>query len=212
MESLTKIQLSPQQMELVNNTDWILNKHIITKKVYDMFGEINEIFKEEIKDINALFPENLKYQSGKISKGENYQLLPYVILDYPAFFWKDRVLAIRTMFWWGNFFSVTLHLSGIHKEQLSINTEQAFSYLHQNDFYICINEKEWEHHFETDNYIKASDISFKTYREICQKHFFKISKKLHLTEWDNATEFILETFRKIIGLMHINYPSDRKDL
>ncbi|HUS03429.1 MAG TPA: hypothetical protein VMY77_16935, partial [Chitinophagaceae bacterium] len=102
-----KIQLSPEELELVNTTQWILSKHAITKKVYDLFGDLSLELKNEAHSYNYLFPENLQYQSGKISKGENYRLLPYVILDYPAFFWKDRIFAIRTMFWWGNFFSVT---------------------------------------------------------------------------------------------------------
>ena len=48
----------------------------------------------------------------KIAKGENYLQLPYVLLDYPRCFDKENIFAIRTMFWWGNFFSITLHLSG----------------------------------------------------------------------------------------------------
>jgi len=212
METTAKIQLSPEEFELVNNTQWIVSKHIITKKVYDMLGEISEILKNQSSDINRLFPENLKYQNPKISKGENYQLLPYVMLDYPAFFWKDRIIAIRTMFWWGNFFSVSLHLSGVHKKQLSLNNAKVLSFLQKNEFYICINHKEWEHHFLPDNYIKASEITNLLYDEINQKHFFKVAKKIPLTQWNNAGEFIQETFKKIIELLQISYQGDRKDL
>ena len=138
METIAKIQLSPQEMELVQNTDWILTKHIITKKVFDMFGDLSELLKKETAPYNYLFPDNIKYQNGKISKGENYQLLPYVILDYPSFFWKNRVFAVRTMFWWGNFFSVTLHLSGIYKEKYIENNTEIFSFLQKNNFFICV--------------------------------------------------------------------------
>ena len=154
-----KIQLSPEELELVQNTEWILTKHIITKKVYNMFGEISMILKTETELFNYLFPENIKYQNGKISKGENYQLLPYVILDYPAFFWKDRIFAIRTMFWWGNFFSVTLHLSGVYKEQFTGDEAGLLSILQKHDFFICVNENEWQHHFGKDNYKAASSVT-----------------------------------------------------
>ena len=30
----------------------------------------------------------------------------------PAVFSKENIFAIRTMFWWGNFFSISLHVSG----------------------------------------------------------------------------------------------------
>jgi hypothetical protein len=207
-----KIQLSPEESELVKNTDWILSKHIITKKVYDMFGEISEILKNEISDLNHLFPENIKYQNGKISKGENYRLLPYVMLDYPAFFWKDRIMAIRTMFWWGNFFSVTLHLSGIYKEQFGNNTSVLFPVLQKNNFFICINEDEWEHHFEADNYILASAITVTEFEAINGKNFIKISKKISLAEWQIANEFIINTFREIMQILQISYQAGKKDL
>ena len=60
-----------------------------------------------------------KYGSPKISKGENYRGLPYVMLDYPRLFGREEVLAIRTFFWWGHGFSVTLHLKGGYRERIS---------------------------------------------------------------------------------------------
>ena len=207
-----KIQLSTEELELVKNTEWILTKHIITKKVYSMFGDISAVLKSEIELHHNLFPENLQYQNGKISKGENYQLLPYVILDYPAFFWKDRILAIRTMFWWGNFFSVTLHLSGIYKEQFGKKSSVLFSLLQENKFFICVNEDEWQHHFEPGNYIPMAAITFQEFEAIKEKKFFKVSKKIPLSEWHNAGEFIVNTFREIIQLLKISYPTGKKDL
>ena len=68
METITKIQLSPQETELVTNTEWILAKHSIIKKVYAMFGDINELIKAEAMPFNYLFPVNIKNQNGKISK------------------------------------------------------------------------------------------------------------------------------------------------
>ena len=53
--------------------------------------------------------------SPKISKGENYKGLPWLVLDYPRYFNKEDIFAIRTLFWWGNFFSITLHISGKYK-------------------------------------------------------------------------------------------------
>ena len=207
-----KIQLSPEELKLVKNTDWILTKHVITKKVFEIFGELNEVFKEEAEPYNYLFPDNIKYQNGKISKGENYQLLPYVILDYPSFFWKDRVFAIRTMFWWGKFFSVTLHLSGMHKEKYSHNPALIFSFLQKNNFFICVNEDEWQHYFEEDNYIPVSAITFQQFETIIKKDFFKISKKISLTEWENAYEFFINSFREIMQLLQVSYPNGKKDL
>ncbi len=210
---LSKIQLSPEEMELVNNTEWIVNKRVITKKVYEMFGDISLVMKKEINtSYSYLFPENIKHQSGKISQGENYQLLPYAILDYPAFFWKERIFAIRTMFWWGNFFSITLHLSGIYKEKLISNSAGIHSFLQMNNFFVCVNQDEWQHNFEENNYLPAADITVNHFEEIKSQDFFKISKKIPLVEWQNAGEFIINSFLEIMQLLQLSYPAGKKDL
>ena len=49
-------------------------------------------------------PRGENAYSGKISRGENYRGLPYLILDYPAYFSQKDIFAFRTMFWWGHFF------------------------------------------------------------------------------------------------------------
>src|SRR6478672_2018750 len=109
MEGHTKIQLSDVEMDLVNNTGWILTKHDIIKKVYVLFGELSESMHKELASFEKYLPAEVFLKSAKITRGENYKMLPYVILDYPAFFDRDHIFAVRTMFWWGNFFSITLH-------------------------------------------------------------------------------------------------------
>ncbi len=210
METITKIQISPQETELVLNKEWILAKHSIIKKVYAMFGEINELMKTEAESVNYLFPD-IKNQNGKISKGENYQQLPYVILDYPAFFDKENIFAIRTMFWWGNFFSITLHLSGNFKEQFDNKNPKVFSLLQKNNFFICINDDEWEHHYQKDNYLHSAAITLQQFKKINQKKFLKISKKIPLSQWNEANDFVINSFREIIQLLQISYPGDKKD-
>ena len=213
MELAAKIQLSKEERALVNNTGWILTKHTIIKQVYEMFGILNERIKIETAPFNYLLPDNIKCQNGKITKGENYQLLPYVILDNPAVFFKENIFAVRTMFWWGNFFSVTLHLSGKQKEKLFAgDVEDSFSFLQKNNFFICIHESEWQHHFNQDNYIPAIQISLPQFKEITKKSFFKISKKISIAEWDNAIEFLINSYREIMQLLQINYQDDKKDL
>lgn len=212
MKDGAKLQLSADEITLINNKEWILTKHQIIKRIYEMFGEINDIMKKEIKYLDHLFPENIRYQGGKISRGENYQLLPYVILDYPSFFWKNNIFAVRTMFWWGNFFSVTLHLSGHHKTKFINNNPSLLSFLKKNDFSICINEEEWQHHFEEGNYIPATVISGDVYQKSVEQPFFKIAKKISLSELDGAYDFIMDNFKKILELLQINYQGGKKDL
>src|SRR5689334_6032402 len=114
----TKIMLSQKEMELVTRADWILTKNGIIKKVKQLFEELQEKQTEELKAHRSELPAAVFSFSPKISKGENYQGLPYLVLDHPRIFEKENILAVRTLFWWGNFFSTTLHVAGEYKKKL----------------------------------------------------------------------------------------------
>src|SRR4051812_7539492 len=114
MTDATKITLSDKELSLVKNVEWILTKQMIIQKVYDLFAGGVETIRSAVINSHSL-PDNVRLSVPKIYKGENYLQLPYVIMDYPRCFDKEDIFAIRTMFWWGNFFSITLHLSGIYK-------------------------------------------------------------------------------------------------
>ncbi|MEO7120099.1 MAG: hypothetical protein ABIY62_03325, partial [Ginsengibacter sp.] len=187
-----KIHLSSLETELMQNKEWILTKRSIIEKVCHLFGNMHHVYKEILQNENlpaGLFSEDT---SGKISKGENYLGLPYVILDYPAVFNKENVFAIRTMFWWGNFFSISLHLAG--KSLLTHNGFlKSFFYLKEKDFFICINENQWEHNFESNNFIHASKLKAINKKQIFERNFLKISKKIALNCWDDTPEFLEKT-------------------
>src|SRR5687767_11488510 len=113
----TKIQFSNSEAEMMYNAEIILTKNRILEKVRLLFESLQEEFvgfSSRQPNQQALFDI-----PPKISKGENYEGLPYLILDYPRFFKPDNIFAVRTMFWWGNFFSTTLHLSGLQKASFS---------------------------------------------------------------------------------------------
>src|SRR5947209_5415196 len=110
--SVTNVELSKTEMEIVANSEFILTKNRIIEKVYNLFGSLAENYKLVLNEhINEL-PAEVISTTPKIYKGENYLGLPYVMMDYPRLFLKTDIFAIRSLFWWGNFFSITLHLSG----------------------------------------------------------------------------------------------------
>jgi hypothetical protein len=194
------IQLSKEEMQLITNSGWIITKQNIIKKVYDMFGMLNEHIKAEIPSYPSL-PELLKQSNGKITKGENYMGLPYVILDNPAHFSKLDVFAVRTMFWWGNYFSITLHVSGIYKIPFQKNNSRTLALLQEKGFFICINEDEWQHHFEESNYTSATKLGSDQMKTILNKSFFKTGKTIPFSEWDNTLRLLSEYFKEILELV-----------
>jgi hypothetical protein len=112
-----KIQLSAEELSLVQNAGWLLTKNTIIEKVFALFGDVAHQMRDNFAAGEGIIPAEVLVPSPKISKGENYKGLPWVMLDYPRFFNREDAFAIRTMFWWGHFFSVTLHLKGAYLPQ-----------------------------------------------------------------------------------------------
>jgi hypothetical protein len=176
-----KIQLSEEELNLVQNAQWLLTKNNIITKVFHLFGEIAQEQQHRL-DMQP---------SPKISKGENYLGLPYVMLDYPRLFGKEDVFAIRTMFWWGHYFSVTLHLKGKYRAQYTANLLKHLHLLAQYDFYVGVGEDEWRHELAEGNYVHLSQVNTaEVEKRMLATDFCKLSAKVSLLEWNRAKELI----------------------
>lgn len=191
----TKIRLSPQEATLIRQADWILTKNSIIQKTKQLLAALQTEQHHLLKSYLSLLPEEIINSSPKISKGENYKGLPYLVLDFPRYFNKEDSFVIRMFFWWGNFFSATLHLSGMYKKQYEEKIIGSFESLKTRGFSICINEDQWEHHFETTNYLPLHTLTIYQFEEITGKRsFIKLSKKIPLSQWHNAQKKLLEIF------------------
>ena len=195
----TKIRLSPEEEALVATADWILTKNNVLQKIKQLLLVLQSNQQSLLQPLNSLPGEVLK-SSPKISRGENYKGLPWLVLDYPRYFNKEEVFAIRTLFWWGNFFSITLHLSGSYKAKYQTKIIGSFEALQKEKFSVCINEDQWEHHFETNNYIPVHDLTGSQYNEIIVKRaFIKLAKKIPLEQWNDVEKKLLDIFGQLIN-------------
>ncbi len=208
MPSSANVSLSAFEKELVTDANWILTKNRIIQKVFILFGELSEAYKTH--SLLKQFPDEVLKASPKISRGENYEGLPYVMLDYPRCFSKEDVFAIRTFFWWGNYFSITLHVKGKYKLQYEACMIDAIKKNKLNNVWMNITEDEWLHHFNSGNMKIAEPDDAK---KIGSKNLIKLACKLDLKDWDDANEFLLKTFDQYLQML-VNYcsPNDETDL
>jgi hypothetical protein len=193
----TKIKLSEDELLLVQNADVILTKNAIVKKVISLFSLLAEDMKAALA--KALLSAEIKQSTPKISRGENYQGLPYVILDYPRLFTHENIFAVRTMFWWGNYFSITLHLKGSYKEMFSGSLKRNISYLAGKHFSICISTDQWRHELDEDNYISLLCTTENELVNIMDgSNFLKLSAKTDFARWDDSATIIMGFYRDIL--------------
>ena len=198
----TKITLSPDELLVAQNSAWILTKRAIIDKTVLLFSGCCDNMRDIVEAEKAALPQEAFLSEPKISKGENYRQLPYVILDYPRNFAAGNIFAVRTMFWWGNFFSITLHLAGGHKKIFYENIDNKISLLRKEEYYLCVNEDQWQHHFEDDNYIP---VSAKTNDELMgifrQQPFIKIARRFALSHWNEMPALLEQSFSEMIQLV-----------
>lgn len=198
----SKLTLSADELQLVNNRDWILTKRVVMDKINEFMGELSAKQKNILQMQKDFLPQEIVASEAKISKGENYLQLPFLILDYPRCFKEENIFAVRTMFWWGNFFSVTMQLSGLYKLQYQQNLINNYGQLKQSSYFINVHENQWHHHFEEDNYIKVNAVSRDEMAAVIQqKDFLKLAARFPLQEWQSMPGLLENTFTQLFELL-----------
>ena len=175
------MQLTEKEMEIFSDREFLILKTSIIDKIKNHFEEVRVELKKIISSTDLKFPDQVDMKIGKIFKGENYESLPYVVLDYPKFYSDTYTFSFRTMFWWGNFFSSTLHLQG---ESLNTFRPIIFSNaekLIDKNLFICVNDSPWDYHYRIDNYQLLDRNNLDLINSV---DFLKLSKKFELNEYD----------------------------
>lgn len=195
MTDPSKIRLSADELELMCNAEIILTKNRILQILRSLMENLGQQVQQDLplQTEMALIPP-------KVSRGENYQGLPWLMLDYPRIFTKDNTCAIRTMFWWGRCFSITLQLAGSYKTRFENMIAASREQL--KDAWICISNEAWEHHFGPENYRPVSETDEVSFRDIIlQKDFLKISYKIPLHDPEMAMTVLTGYYRQLLTLL-----------
>lgn len=197
---LTKVILSTTELALVNNIEIILTKR-------NILLQVEALLNEQIPIINSCFSKVLIPYSKvitsapKISRGENYLGLPYLMLDYPATFGKHDVFAVRTMFWWGNFMSISLLVQGIYKDAFADTLINALGKLLNNQVFVCIADNPWQHHFQLNNYVNYNELSAHQLQQINDQSFLKIAVQFDLIHFNEVQLWLTENYGELAKLL-----------
>jgi hypothetical protein len=192
------MSLSDKELMMIEDTDFLISKINIIYEIESLFEITKDRLSEIVTKRNDIFFQENDFGKGKISKGENYRSFPFVILDFPAIFDSKNVFAFRTMFWWGNFFSATLHLQGKFFEHFKPKLLANFDLFLNQNIYICIAETPWEYHFGKDNYVQLSE-KHKIYIE--NSPFLKLSKKFQLEQIESVPQITSSFFLNLLKVL-----------
>lgn len=199
------LNFSAKELSYLQDTDFLLTKWEIMQRVKQLMREAEKLIRKEIHRFQETFPEGTLNRAGKISVGENYRQLPYVVLDYPRNFSKDHIFVFRTMFWWGHYFSATLHLQGDYLNLYKQPLVSHLSQLQSAGYYLCIHDTPWEYHFDTDNYQPLENFRAADFQAALDRQgFTKLSRKLPLEAWVTLPNFAKDTFSQLMTFLENN--------
>lgn len=199
----TKITFSENELQALDNTEFFVIKRSIEEKIKKIFLELRDDYHQTLTKIPGILPDE-KYLSsgGKVFRGENYRMFPYIVLDYPRHFSKEEVFAFRTMMWWGHHFSFTLHIGEAAMEKYGTGIIARLPQLRNTGTYICVNDTPWHYHYEPSNYSLLDELSDTEIQKIGRQYtFIKLSRKMPVIEWEKIKPFGTETLRLFFGLL-----------
>jgi hypothetical protein len=121
------------------------------------------------------------------------------MLDYPRIFSKEDVFAIRTFFWWGNYFSLTLHLKGTYQDNYREKLLKHHDLLTQNNYWVAISDDEWRQDFEKENYVSLN----KGMHELTekQKPFLKLAVRWPLEDGNRIEQLLEKQFLILLKII-----------
>ncbi|MFW2477964.1 MAG: hypothetical protein ACN4EP_13665 [Sediminibacterium sp.] len=199
-----KLTLSEEERELMMNARFILTKNAVLEQMEGFFGQLCNRFREQVAKAGFSDAE-LFITNPKISKGEQYQQLPWVMLDYPRLFSKTDTCAIRCFFWWGQYWSITLQLSG---RFLSEYQQDLVGFVNDRidepDWYVSAGDDPWRHDLHSEHYLPITAITQHYWQE--ERSYLKLAKKIPLEEWDQIVRLMEDNFSALIAILNHQAP------
>lgn len=184
------------EIVILKNSTFLLTKQQIASKITGYLEELASDLEKVL--ISSGIKDSVHYHSEpfKVSKGENYKGLPYFILDYPRNFKLESIFSFRTMIWWGREISCSLIISG---SQLNHFKPSILLNLPKEEFYFCINDDPWEHHFGASNYLPIREVNLDAIKaQIERNAFIKISDKIEISQIHEIKPFAQESLARFL--------------
>jgi hypothetical protein len=126
----------------------------------------------------------------KISSGENYKDLPYLVLDFPKISGPQFPVLFRTLFWWGKYvsFQVFVHIPTFvgAKSQLINSLE--------NSDWVLTNENLWSNDIQSGDFKQKQDFIEMEIDKL-SGDYIKIMRVVEMQKPDNL-------FEEAIGFYH----------
>ena len=203
-DPLVMNSFSEEELSLMGNAKVLLLKTQVIRKISDDFSRLEGEFKKILGNTTVHeLPEGTLQKAGKISRGENYKGLPYLVLDYPRLMTREQILNIRLLFWWGHYYSMSLHLAGNawHLYKSRVISEPASHSPYKQ--FVQYKGSPWEHDVSLPSFIPIENFGAEKLKELDKAHFFRIVNLLPLKGVEELEYFAKSTFEKFTSMLRV---------
>ena len=185
------------ELKMITDDIFFKKKDIIFQKIIKCFNNISNELKKEFseKDINKYWNFNL---APKISRGEKYNDLPYIVLDYPSYYKKEDICSFRILFLWANQFSCNMVLKGKPLIELQKVIKQKHMFFKKEGYILEYNSTPWKHEIENKAH-KSNELLDYSFRS--KNAYLKISKSLPLINLIELQQLSKNMLKDIITVM-----------
>ncbi len=185
-------RFSSDDIDFISKSEYILRKNELVKQLFKNLSFLRECLETDLKQ-NPI--HNFKIPAGKISKGENFHGLPYLVLDFPSIFKKENIFAFRTIVWWGNFYSNNLILKGKYLSHFKGKILVDYTKIKNELFYVGKNP--WQHEID-QSYVKISNLDHENLKEqITQNKFVKICRRHEIKDLNKLKSNTLDFYQTL---------------
>lgn len=188
----SSFKLTNKEFELILNTEYPLLKKNAIEKIQ---AHLHQLGEQLIS--NPLITSSLHTKSFKISKGENYINLPYLVLDLPKIEGNNFPILCRTMFWWGKYFSFNVF---IRKEAYDMsNFETKLKMCTSEGIFLLQRDKIWQQDLDSEDYFQVSKWPDNI---ISEGPYLKLSTKHPIEEIDTLNEKAIYYYAIILSCLN----------
>jgi hypothetical protein len=193
-----ELMLTRDELDLALDTRIFHLKDQVLRKIRGLLEQTAR----ELSELNAALPAGVLAGTLKISRGENYRLMPYLVLDFPRYAEGENLYLFRTMFWWGHYFISSLIVSGNPLNQTRTRAgQQCRSLAWREDLLFCVAATPWHHDAGPDNLRSFASLGAQTLEEGLQgREFVKLSRILPLDRSGHLPQFSVECFQLFNGI------------
>lgn len=198
----TEIYFNKQETDLMFSREIFPLKRRINEKIYILFEQIKQGLKDSPIHQKFSFPDDADVLAGKISQGENHQAYPWIMLDYPRLFKKERIFSFRTLFWYGSGFSNALLAGGACCENFAPQLIRNKNLLDGNEIYFSFTEEPWDHEVRGTESALIDEVSVEKIKtHIETHHYFKLSHAIASADAEIILQKSIENYTLLLDVL-----------